>query len=339
MLEIIPNNKRLMIDGLVWDSDGDGETLIRAGLSAVNLTIQGNDVEHDFEAAMDQVARWLVRVRSPGSDWLLVERAADILSAREQGKVGLIMGWQNMRPIADKIDRLALLHRTGLRIMQLTYNTRNFLGDGCIEPVDGGLSALGYRAIGLMNELGIAIDLSHCSERTTVMAAEASTKPVLITHCGAKGVANWQRNKSDGEMRAVVASGGVVGISLYGPIIWSGDRRRPPSLDDYRRHIEYVVDLVGIDHVAMGTDFFQSKDMAAYAARYDMSLDHGNPAARKYSDAFGDDIRDRYPSDCKGLEHFRAIIEVLARNGWSDTDLDAFLGANLFRALQQIWGE
>ena len=223
----------LVIDGLMYHGDGDTARLRAAGVNAVNITVCG--FEADFETTCDQIADWLVILNRPCSGWRLIETVADIDQAQADGDVGLIMGWQNSRPIGDVIERLDLFHRLGMRVMQLTYNTRNYLGDGCLEPDNGGLSVLGYDAVARMNRLGIAIDLSHVGERTTLMAAEASEKPVLATHSNAKALADWPRNKSDEVIRAVAATGGTIGISIYGCLLYTspsprdGPRSRMPA--------------------------------------------------------------------------------------------------------------
>ena len=132
----------IIVDGLVWYSDGNTDELHAANLAAINLTVQFTDVEADFAVCLDDIAGWLNLIERPDSGWRLVLRSDDILQAREAGQIGVIMGWQNARAIEDNLDRLQILHRLGLRIMQPTYNKRTFLADGCLEPEDGGLSGL-----------------------------------------------------------------------------------------------------------------------------------------------------------------------------------------------------
>src|SRR5699024_11098587 len=120
--------------------------------------------------------------------WLLVKKAADIEQAYREQRVGLIMGWQNSLPLGTEIKRVAAFHALGIRVIQLTYNEANAVGDGCIEERGGGLTRFGKTLVDEMNEVGIAIDLSHCGEATTLEAAERSNKPVLATHANAKEV-------------------------------------------------------------------------------------------------------------------------------------------------------
>jgi membrane dipeptidase len=223
----------LIIDGMIWDTDGDTREFRGANVAAINVTIQSSGVESDFETSCDDITRWLIFVNRNSERWTLVLAADDILAARASGRVGMIVGWQNARALGDRLDRLVLFHRLGLRITQPTYNKRTFLADGCLEPGNAGLSAPGRAAVRRMNEVGIALDLSHSSDRAPLDAAEVTSKPILITHVGAKGVTDWQRNKNDEAIEAVASTGGVIGVSLYGPIVWNGDARRRPTLDDY----------------------------------------------------------------------------------------------------------
>ena len=207
---------------------------------------------------------------------------------------------------------------------------------GCFESEDGGLSAFGREAVLQMNEIGIAVDLSHCSDRSAIMAAEVSSKPVLITHSCARAVANWERNRNDDAIKVVAASGGVIGVSIYGPIVWDGNPAKRPTIDDFRRNLDHVVELVGVEHVGLGTDQYQAVDRDAYCQALDVAQDNINPAAA-YSDAFGHTYTTRYPSDCETIADYPRITEALVRDGWSEADIRAFLGENFLRAFRAIW--
>ena len=139
------HEKAFVIDGLNFQCDGSTDALRAGGVNAVNVTVSG--LNADFEEACDQIGEWLHRCEQPDSEWRIIRQVSDFQAARDAGQIGLIMGWQNMRAVADKLKRLRLFHRLGLRVMQLTYNERNFMGDGCLEPNDGGLSLLGRKAI------------------------------------------------------------------------------------------------------------------------------------------------------------------------------------------------
>ena len=326
----------LVIDALNFHGDGDPTVLREAGITAVNLTV--SHFEADYEQAMDGIAGWLAILARPGCGWRRIDRAADLDAARAEGKVGLIMGWQNLRPIGDRLDRLVLLHDCGLRIAQLTYNRRNFLGDGCLEPEDGGLSALGREAVGVMNQLGIAIDLSHVGQRTSIEAAEASRVPVLATHANARAVTSALRNKSDDAIKAIAATGGVIGVSIYGPMCWDGNPGRHPGLEDFERHLDHIVDLVGIDHVGLGTDMPAVADLDSVRQITELTLAKFPTAIARYAEAFGNDIRARYLADCSSHAEMVRIPERLRTQGWSEEDIAKLLGGNFARAFAAAWG-
>jgi membrane dipeptidase len=327
--------KAILIDGLMFRSDGSTGLLKAGNVSAVNVTVSG--LNADFEEACDGIAEWLARVADPASGWRLVETVDDIHQTRAGGQIGLIMGWQNMRAISDRAERLRLFHRLGVRVMQLTYNERNFIGDGCLEPADEGLSLFGRKVVHEMNRLGIAIDLSHVGERSAREAASLSRAPVLLTHANAKHVSDVPRNKSDDLIKAVAATGGLVGLSVYGPMCWTGDPARRPELDDFYRHLEHVVRLVGIDNVSLGTDFPAVTDLSSVEAIIRMTLERYPAAITKYAAAFGNDVKTRYLADCSSPSDMGEVTALLVRRGWSEEDILKFLGGNYLNVLPQIW--
>lgn len=326
----------LIIDGLGFGSDGHVADLRAGNVAAINITVA--DVTGGFETCCDNLAAWTARLAAPDSPWRLVLTGGDIARARGAGKVGLIMGFQNMRPVADRLERLTLFHALGVRVMQVTYNERNFLASGCLDPHDAGLSALGREAIKAMNRLGLAIDISHVGERSSLDIVEASEAPVLITHANAKAVADVPRNKSDALIRAVAARGGVIGTSVYGPMCWNGDPQRRPALDDYLRHVDHVVGLVGTDHVAMGTDFPIVSDLAKVAPNIARTLARYPGNITRYAAAFGNDVRTRYLADCGSPAALARLTEALLKRRWPEPDIRAFLGLNWLRVFGTIWG-
>jgi membrane dipeptidase len=246
------------------------------------------------------------------------------------------MGWQNMRPVEDNLDRLALFHKLGVRVMQLTYNYRNFLGDGCLESEDGGLSVMGRDAVRLMNQLGIAIDLSHVGERTSFDAIALSRKPVLATHADAKALVDLPRNKSDAMIRAIAETGGVIGASVYGPMLWDGNTARRPTVDDFVRHLEHLVEVAGIAHVGFGTDLPAAKDLTKTA--FEAANRRLWDGISRYGDAFGHDIPARYPLDANSHAKLPNITAALVARGWRTGDIEAYLGGNYARVFGEIWG-
>jgi membrane dipeptidase len=327
------HEKLTIVDGLIFWSDGTSECLRCGNVAAANVTVCG--FQADFLTACNEVAGWRKIVSSPSSGWQLVRAVGDIEIAKSRHKVGLIMGFQNLRPIEDKLERLAFFHDAGIRIMQLTYNERNFVGDGCLENSGAGLSHFGKRAVEEMNRLGIAIDLSHVGERTCLDSIEHSRAPVLITHANAKAVLDLPRNKSDRVLKEVAVRGGTIGASIHCFLCWDGNPQRRHTLSDYVRHISYLRDLVGIDSIAMGTDFPAVSSVDHIPALNATGIRY--PFLDRYHAAFGASTNAKYPDDCNSPTDLRRLTDALLAEGWSEDDLNAFYGRNIMRALQNIW--
>ena len=219
--------------------------------------------------------------------------------------------------------------------MQLTYNFRNAFGDGCLEPEEAGLTLLGRDAVRIMNELGIAIDLSHVGQRTMLDAIEASSQPVLITHANARALANLERNKTDDIIKAVAEKGGVIGASIYGPMCWDQNPARKPTIDDYIRHLEYIATIAGFDHIAFGTD------LATGASYQRMAFERSHwrrwEGINRFNRIFGEDIPSRYLADCNKHSDLPKVTEALVRRGWKEEQIRGYLGGNLKRVLDRIW--
>jgi membrane dipeptidase len=327
------HDKLTIVDGLIYFSDGTADSLRRGNVAAANVTVCS--FQADFHKTCDDVANWRAILSQPDCGWHPVRSVDDIELAKSRGKVGLIMGFQNLRPIDDKLERLAFFYDAGVRVMQLTYNERNFVGDGCLEESQAGLSHFGKRAIKEMNRLGVAIDLSHVGERTCLDAIEHSQAPVLITHANAKAVLDLPRNKSDRILKEVAACGGTVGASIHCYLCWDGNPRRRHTLSDFVRHINYLRDLVGIDCIAMGTDFPAVSNFDRVPVLNPTGIRY--PFLDRYQAAFGNSASVNYPEDCNSPSELRRLTDALITDGWSEDDLEAFYGGNLIRALRAIW--
>ena len=330
------HREALIVDGLRFMSDGDPAELQATNITAINLTV--SHMEHEFEQTCDELAVWLERLREPNSGWMLIEGVADFRRARAEHKAGLIMGWQNMRAISDKLARIDLFHKIGIRIMQLTYNNRNFIGDGCLEKVDGGLSLFGHRVVERMNAVGVAIDLSHVGGTTALQAAGASRKPVLLTHANATAIRDMPRNKSDELIETVAKTGGTIGVSIYGPMCWDGDPSHPPMLADFLRHLDHIVSIAGRERVAFGTDMPAVRNLRSVDHILAMTRTRFPENVGAYEAAFGGGARERYLKDCGTSAELIRVTEALAERGWSETEIRGFLGENLISALEVIWG-
>jgi membrane dipeptidase len=326
---------RLVIEGLICHCDGNPEPLRSGCVTAANVTVVNYHAA--LEGAFDEMSKWVRIASACDSGWHIIRRAADFKAARDSGKVGLIMGWQNALPMGSNLDRIDGFHAMGLRVVQLSYNEANQVGDGCHEPRNGGLTKYGREVVRRMNDVGIAIDVSHCSEATATEAAKASSKPVLLTHANAKAINDRVRNKLDDTMRAVADSGGVIGVSLHGFLNWSGNPAEPPSLDNFVRHMRHIADLVGAEHVGIGTDLPCIQSDAAMRAILDMSVANYSGAVDDYIKAFGNDLGRRYPSDVPTPRQFPVLLDALKRSGFTQEEVDGIAGNNFARAFAECW--
>ena len=183
--------------------------------------------------------------------------AEDILEAKRRNKVGFVFGFQNCSPIEDRIANIETLHKLGVRIMQLSYNIRSLLATGCYEDKDSGITRFGKQAIKEMNRVGMVIDMSHCAEQSTLEAIELSERPIAITHANPNFFHDALRNKSDNVLNALGDSGGILGFSMYPFHLKNGSYC---TLDEFCQMIAKIVDMMGIDNVALDSDLCENWD-------------------------------------------------------------------------------
>ena len=328
--------KSLVVDGLVYFCDGNPEPLLEGGVTAANITV--THMHWDLGKTITELGRWHKRLARPDSKWRLIKTVDDIRKAKQEGRAGLIMGWQNSLPFEGEVDRAAAFHALGMRVIQLTYNEANLAGDGCLEERNGGLTRFGKALVTELNNVGIAIDLSHCGVRTTFEAAEMSSKPVLATHANAKAVDDQVRNKSDEALRAVAATGGVIGASIHGFMNWDGNPDNPPTLANFVRHIQHIAEVVGVEHIGIGTDFSVVQDEQTVRSILELSKGAYPETGGKYAEAFGNDSASRYPSETPTPSRFQSILEALEKGGFNPSEIEAIAGGNFMRAFGQIWG-
>jgi membrane dipeptidase len=305
-----------------------------AGLSAFNMTIGfvfGKD--DPYEQSLREVAAWDAFIRR--NDKLVkVHGAADIRRAHEQGRTGIILGFQNAAMMGKDARRVETFARQGVRVIQLTYNGSNQLGDGAMVPDNRGLTPFGREVVQALNQHRVLVDLSHSGERTCLDAVAASRQPIAITHTGCRAVADLPRNKTDRELRMVADKGGFVGI-YFMPFLAIG---RQPMAADLVAHIEHAIHVCGEDHVGIGTDGNVSAidDMPAYMRALEQEV-----AQRRASGigATGEraDIVPFLP-DLQGPDKFWKLAELLARRGHSENRIDKILGLNFLRTAGGVWG-
>ncbi len=281
------------------------------------LRASGIDVFHPavafdtqpYRVTLDWFTKWNAFIAQHPQYFMRVDDSHGLVNAKAQGKIGIILGMQDANHLRS-VDDVDSFYRMGQRLTQLTYNSVNRLGAGC-KAKDSGLTQFGAEVVARMNSVGMAIDVSHCGDRTTLDAIEASKKPVLITHSNCRAVAGpVARCKSDEAIRAAARKGGVIGLTSVRHFVRAKD---PVTIENALDHFDHAVRVAGIEHVGVGSD---------------LDLDG----------------RDRHTGpmlyDIAGLNRTRRIYELtdgLVRRGYTNEQIGLLLGGNFQRVLQQIW--
>ncbi len=315
----------VILDGLVvskW-SRSVFEDMHAGGLTAANCTCC---VWEGIQGTMDNLGHWN-RWFAENEDLLLqVFTTADIARAKQEGKTGIILGWQNTSGIEDRIDYLALYKALGVGIMQMTYNTQNLVGCGCYESRDSGLSDFGRDVVDEMNRLGILCDLSHVGPVTSEDVIRHSKQPVAYTHCLPAGLKEHPRNKTDEQLRVIAAHDGFIGVTMFPAFLARGT---DATVDDYVEAIDYVINLVGDDRVGFGTDFTQD-----YGRDFFDWLNHDKGYGRKLVE-FGEVIN---PEGMRRIRDYPNLTAAMDKAGWGEARIRKVIGENWVGFLKEIWG-
>lgn len=264
----------------------------------------------------------------------LATSAADIEAVHASGRTAVVFGFQNTSPLEDDIDLIEIFHSLGVRIIQLTYNVQNNVASGCWEDDDHGISQFyGRNVIREMNAVGMLIDISHCGEKTGFDAVELSERPIAITHGNPAAFVGAdielkRRNKSTDLLKAVIEAGGVIGLSMYPKIMRGGSNA---TLDDFCDMVEWTAERIGIDGVALGTDFYTGYPVEIVtwwrAGRWARESPLSAPSEfSPWPDWF------QSPADLPG------VIDALRRRGFSEADVRKVAGGNWLRLFGDSFG-
>jgi membrane dipeptidase len=299
-----------------------------SGVTALKATLGG--AMGDFETAIMHIAAAEQLMEKRADLFLKVRVAADFDRAKKEQKLGVIYSFESAAMLEDKIERIELFRELGVRVMQLNYNHRTPLGVGCLDGETEGVTELGRKAIAKMNEVGVALDLSHSNTQTTADGIAASAKPPLITHAGCRAVHMHPRNKEDREMKALADKGGVFGVYML-PYITASPKQ--PMREDYIQHLEHALKICGEDHVGVGTDvpFFQVDES---------DLEQMKKAAEKRkADGIAAPGEDRpvYIPDMNTPRKMELVADALLKRGHKSAVVEKVLGANFKRAFGEIW--
>jgi membrane dipeptidase len=301
-----------------------------SGVNVVKLSLGG--INSDFAHTVAAIAHVQQMCELHPAYFTQVRVAADFERAKRTGKLGIILSFESADMLAGKLENFELFRNLGVRVMQMSYNRKSPFGAGVMEPDGGGLTPLGRQAVGEMNRLGIAVDLSHANPQTTADVLGLSTVAPLMTHAGCAAVHPHPRNKSDQQLRALAAKGGVVGIYDL-PYLTASPRQ--PTVDDYIAHMEHALKVVGEDHVGVGSD--------AGIDPFDTSpqgmADFAKEVEERHRTGLAAPEEDR-PTYVVGLNtprRIEIIADRLLQRGHSEGAVEKIVGSNFARVMTQIW--
>lgn len=279
-----------------------------------------------YEGALKFFASWNAFIADHDEHLMRIDSPGDLARVRTSGKLGVLLGLQNSDHFRTP-DDVTFFRGLGQRVSQLTYNSRNLIGNGATERRDDGISDFGAAIIERMNKVGMAVDVSHCGDRTTLDAFDISKKPVLITHSNCRVLAGGHpRDKSDEAIRKVGAAGSVMGITGVRMFVKADE---PTTIEHVLDHFDHVRKLIGPQHIGVGSDI----DLYGYDSM-PADLNKQLRAGYKGSYAFREKI------DVEGLDHPKRMFDLtegLIRRKYSDADIEGILGGNFKRVLGDVW--
>ena len=306
-------------------TDKDFQRWRDSGINVIHPAV-GLGGTNGYEQGLTFFAGWNSFIAGASQYFDRVDSVGDFKRIKASARVGVILGLQNSEHFR-RPDDVNMFYGLGQRISQLTYNARNLIGNGSTERRDEGISDFGVRIIDRMNTVGMAVDVSHCGDRTTLDAFELSKRPVLITHSNARALApGHPRCKSDDAIRAVGKAGSVMGITGVRMFV---KNEEPTTIEDVLNHYDHVRKLIGPEHLGVGSDI----DLDGYD---DMPPEINRQLRAGYKGSYG--FRDKI--DVEGLDHPKRMFDLtegLIRRKYSDAEIEGVLGGNFIRVLGEIW--
>lgn len=302
---------------------------VAGGFTAAAPSVGGNK---GARGTLDNLARWIADLNSR-DDLIHVKSANDIRRAKEEGKFGIIFHFQGTEPVEDNTQLVYAYKALGVGMIQLSYNVKNRVGDGCEERTDAGLSKFGLKLIETMNSARVIVDCSHTGYQTTMEALEASTRPAVFSHANARAVHPSPRNIRDDQAVAAAKTGGLVGVVGY-PAFVSDSAR--PTLDEFIDHIVHYANIIGIDHVGLGIDYFTHQagveDESSARVWYDETIASGRwtPASYPPPPYY-------YPKGIEMPDTMPVLTEGLLSRGFTDEETRKVMGENWLRVFEEVW--
>ncbi|PWR00732.1 membrane dipeptidase [Leucothrix pacifica] len=316
------------IDGLQYANWGEKifREMRAGGMDAVHVTIAYHE---NFRETVANIEAWNLLFEKHSNLIIHGKTAADVDLAKQTNRTTIFFGFQNPSPIEDDIGLVEIVHTLGARFMQLTYNNQSLLATGCYEAEDAGITRMGREVIREMNRVGLVVDMSHSAERSTLEAAEISERPIVVTHANPYSWHPALRNKSDAVLRALAESGGMLGFSMY-PHHLAGST--DCSLESFCEMIARTADLMGVDHIGLGSDLCQDQPDSVVewmrVGRWTKQIDYGEGSAS--APGFPD-----MPEWFGGNADFPNIEAGLRQIGFDETDVNKVMGNNWYRFFEE----
>ncbi|MGH9645141.1 MAG: dipeptidase [Terriglobales bacterium] len=319
--------------GLTWELPLPQSALDmnrNSGISVIKLTLGG--LNSDLADTVEEIAFVQRMIEVHPAYFLQVRVPSDMERAKREGKLGIIFSFESADMFEGKVERIEVFRNLGVRVMQLSYNRKSPFAAGVMEPNGGGLTPLGKKAVDQMNKLGVAIDLSHANPQTTADAIAASSKPVLMTHAGCAAIHPHPRNKTDDQLRALAAKGGVVGIYDL-PYLTASPKQ--PTVDDYMAHMEHALKVVGEEHVGVGSDVgidpfdTSPKGLAEFNKMEEQRQKSGLAAP--------EEDRPTYVVGLNTPRRIEVIADQLLKRGYTPHVAEKVIGGNFVRVFGEIW--
>lgn len=299
------------------------DRLLESGITAQSITVASPSAS--FEAVLKEMYCYYNLFNYYPEKVMQINSVEDIEKAHRERKVGVIFSLQNAAPVGSDFHKWSILGKLGLKTCQLTYNEPNIFGHGCMSDENGGLTFYGQQAIREMNRQGIVIDLSHVGERTSLEAIDASSKPCIFSHSNSRTVTpTTKRNLTDEMVIEVSKKGGVVGLSSHA-FLCHHEVGIQPTLEDYIDHFEYLLNLVGENHIGIGTDVYEYYTKFYWETK--TKLLYNSPW-------FFETV---FNADLKRVDQYGNIARGLVFLGLSDEDIRKILGLNYLRVFKEVW--
>lgn len=305
------------------------DLMLDGGLTGLSTSVIYDKYRNHFLDCVKEIYQYYVFADAFPDQVVLVEKADDLVEAKRTKKLAVVLSTQGADCFEEDLRYITLLHKLGLRIVQITYNTRNHLGCGGSEKQDTGLTRFGEQAISEMNRAGILVDLSHVGYRTSMEAIAYSSKPCIFSHSSVDALCSHARNLKDDQIKAVAAKGGVVGVCPHSiltekvPGTW-------PTINDYIDHMIYIMDLVGEDHVGIGTDRWMQQTMIYTMDRAEF--------ARTYPGFYGGyTVNEKHVQGFGYYDQWENLVEHMLQRNLTENQVKKILGGNFLRVFKEVW--